>query len=162
MEILITAIIHPVICLAKLAATFQDESIYFNRNSRVTFSDEDLQLQMIYHNHPLHISVNARNFILSRVFIDLGASSDNMNIKCLTCLKVNTHKLAINKLVLCRFNEKGEKDLGSFMLLLRVGELKKETKFQKYNLATSFNVLLGRFWIYEYRMVPSTLHQCIK
>ncbi|WP_227625222.1 hypothetical protein, partial [Klebsiella pneumoniae] len=27
---------------------------------------------------------------------------------------------------------------------------------------TSFNALLGRPWLHEYRMVPSSLHQCIK
>lgn len=60
------------------------------------------------------------------------------------------------------FNEKGEKALGSITLPLQFGDLRTEAKFHIIDSDTSYNALIGRPWIHEYRMIPSTLHQCMK
>lgn len=60
------------------------------------------------------------------------------------------------------FNEKGEKTIGSFILPLTFGELYTEAKIHVIDADTSFRVLLGRPWIHEYGIVPSTMHQCMK
>ncbi|XP_020596600.1 uncharacterized protein LOC110036489 [Phalaenopsis equestris] len=60
------------------------------------------------------------------------------------------------------FNKKGQKTLGSITLPLQFGDFKSEAKFHVIDGNTSYRALLGRPWIHEYGMVPSTLHQCIK
>lgn len=60
------------------------------------------------------------------------------------------------------FNEKGQKTLGSITLPLQFDEFQTEAKFHVIDANTSFRALLGRPWLHEYEMVPSTLHQCIK
>ncbi|KAI0492253.1 hypothetical protein KFK09_026522 [Dendrobium nobile] len=161
-ESLIKALLDPEICLTQLAATSEGEALYFKEVPGVTFSDEDLLLRTADHNRPLYITVNVGNFKLSRVLVDPGASVNVMNIKTLAYLRVDTSKLSTDRLVLRGFNEKGERALGSITLLLEIGGLKTEAKFHIIDSTTSFNALLGRPWIHEYRMVPSTLHQCIK
>ena len=75
---------------------------------------------------------------------------------------MDTRQLSSDKMLLRGFNEKGERALGSITLMLEIGELKIEAKFHIIDSETSFNALLGRPWLHEYRMVPSSLHQCIK
>ena len=43
-----------------------------------------------------------------------------------------------------------------------IGELKSNTLFHVIDAKTSYNILLGRPWIHENDVVPSTLHQCFK
>ncbi|XP_028555355.1 uncharacterized protein LOC110096889 isoform X1 [Dendrobium catenatum] len=52
--------------------------------------------------------------------------------------------------------------MGSFVLPLKFEKLFTEAKFHVIDADTSFKALLGRPWIHEYGIVPSTLHQCMK
>ncbi|KAL0433534.1 UNVERIFIED_CONTAM: hypothetical protein Slati_2687700 [Sesamum latifolium] len=45
---------------------------------------------------------------------------------------------------------------------LTVGELKASMLFHIIDARTSYNLLLGRSWVHENGVVPSTLHQCFK
>ncbi|KAM2757226.1 hypothetical protein PS2_019002 [Malus domestica] len=45
---------------------------------------------------------------------------------------------------------------------MTIGELKSSTLFHMFDARTSYNFLLGRLWIHENRVVPATLHQCLK
>ncbi|NAU33234.1 retroviral-like aspartic protease [Klebsiella pneumoniae] len=161
-EALIKALLDPEICLAQLAATSPNEACYFKEVPGVTFSNEDLLLGTAEHNRPLYISVNVGNFKLSRVLVDPGASVNIMNLKTLALLRIDARQLTSDKMMLRGFNDKGQRALGSVTLLLEIGELKTEAKFHIIDSETSFNALLGRPWLHEYRMVPSSLHQCIK
>lgn len=48
------------------------------------------------------------------------------------------------------------------VLPLSFGELHTEARFHVINSNTSYKALLGRPWLQEYGIVPSTLHQCMK
>ncbi|KAM2246587.1 hypothetical protein ACFXTI_007391 [Malus domestica] len=45
---------------------------------------------------------------------------------------------------------------------MTIGELKSSTIFHVIDARTSYGLLLGRPWIHANRVVPSTLHQCLK
>ena len=45
---------------------------------------------------------------------------------------------------------------------LVTGELGLDTLFHVIDAKTSYNVLLGRPWLHENGVIPSTLHQCFK
>ena len=45
---------------------------------------------------------------------------------------------------------------------ITIGELKSSTLFHVIDARTSYNLLLGRPWIHENGVVPSTLHQRLK
>lgn len=128
----------------------------------MTFSEQDLLLGTADHNRPLYISVNVDRFMLSRVLVDPGASINRMNLRTLAYLNIDTRKLTADKTMLRGLNQKGERALGSITLLMTVGELVTTAKFHILDSETSFNALLGRPWIHEHRMVPSSLHQYIK
>ena len=45
---------------------------------------------------------------------------------------------------------------------MQIGSLIADIKFHVLNADTSYKALLGRPWIHENGIVPSTLHQCMK
>jgi hypothetical protein len=45
---------------------------------------------------------------------------------------------------------------------LKLEKFMTYVKFHVIDIATSYNALLGRPWLHENRIVPSTLHQCLK
>jgi hypothetical protein len=45
---------------------------------------------------------------------------------------------------------------------LKLEKFMTYVKFHVIDIATSYNALLGHPWLHENRIVPSTLHQCLK
>ena len=48
------------------------------------------------------------------------------------------------------------------VLPLRVGPVERNVTCQVLDIPLSYNILLGRPWIHEMHVVPSTYHQCVK
>lgn len=57
-----------------------------------------------------------------------------MNIKTISYLRVDTHELSIDKMMLCKNNEKSMKALGLITILLEIRELKIEVKYDIIDL----------------------------
>ena len=49
--------------------------------------------------------------------------------------------------------------LGTVTLELIIGSMIKKVKFQVLKIASCFNMLLGRPWIYDIKAIPSSLYQ---
>ena len=62
--------------------------------------------------------------------------------------------------------EKGDQDgqraIGIIRLDLRIDEMRSSASFHIIDAKTTYNMLLGRPWIHDNRVIPSTLHQCFK
>ncbi|XP_028547560.1 uncharacterized protein LOC114578513, partial [Dendrobium catenatum] len=114
------------------------------------------------HNRPLYVTAESDEMIISRILIDPGSSINLISLKARRSLCLDVQHLGSDKLMVHGFNEKGQKTLGSFMLSLTFGELHTEAKFHVIDADTFFKALLGRPWLHEYGIVPSTLHQCMK
>lgn len=61
-----------------------------------------------------------------------------------------------------RFNQGRHRAIGIIRLKLTIGDLESTTLFHVINCKSSYHLLLGRPWLYETEVVPSTLHQCFK
>ncbi|KAI5335402.1 hypothetical protein L3X38_025535 [Prunus dulcis] len=60
------------------------------------------------------------------------------------------------------FNQGGQRAMGMIRIELVIGDLKSNTLFHVIDAKTSYNLLLGRPWVHENGIVPSTLLQCFK
>lgn len=60
------------------------------------------------------------------------------------------------------FNQSESNTMGSITLPVRLGELETKVLFYVIDVDTSYRALLGRLWLNKYKVVPSTLHQCLK
>jgi hypothetical protein len=86
--------------------------------------------------------------------------------------------LAINLLPLCTFrkigyskrnlscsnvfNQAEQEAMSMISLILKLEKSMTYVKFYVIDAATSYNALLGHPWLHENKIVPSTLHQCLK
>lgn len=114
------------------------------------------------HNRPLYVTTESDGIIIKRILIDPGSSINLMSLRTLRSLSLDIQHLGPDKLMVHGFNEKGQKTIGSFVLPFQFGELCTEAKFNILDADTSFKALLGRPWLHENGLVPSTMHQCMK
>uniref|UniRef100_A0A2N9HH26 Uncharacterized protein n=1 Tax=Fagus sylvatica TaxID=28930 RepID=A0A2N9HH26_FAGSY len=104
-----------------------------NCHGKITFTDEDLLLGSKPHNRPLFVSGYIRE-----------------------------EKLSKSRLVIQGFNQEGQRAIGIIRLDVTMEDLKTRPLFHVIDSKTSYNLLLGRPWLHENGIVPSTLHQCFK
>jgi hypothetical protein len=60
------------------------------------------------------------------------------------------------------FNQARQEAMGMLSLILKLEKFMTYVKFHVIDAATSYNALLGRPWLHENKICPSTLHQCLK
>ncbi|XP_070025831.1 uncharacterized protein [Nicotiana sylvestris] len=107
----------------------------------ITFDDADADGVLSPNNDALVISLLVHDTNVKRVLIDPGSS---MNIILLRVLR----EIVVTK--------------GEVILTTFAEGVVKDTKFQVVDMKMAYNMILGRPWIHEMDVVPSTLHQVIK
>ncbi|KAL0445565.1 UNVERIFIED_CONTAM: hypothetical protein Slati_1684400 [Sesamum latifolium] len=60
------------------------------------------------------------------------------------------------------FNQGGQRAVGIIRLQLTMEDMISTALFHIIDAKTSYNMLLGRPWLHENAVVPSTWHQCFK
>ncbi|XP_070007276.1 uncharacterized protein [Nicotiana sylvestris] len=127
----------------------------------ITFDDVDADDVLTPHNDALIISLFVHDTNMKRVLIDPGSS---VNI---ILLRVLNEMQAENKLVpkvhtLSGFDNSSVVTKGEVTHTSFAEGVVKDTKFQVVKMEMAYNMILGRAWIHEMDVVPSTLHQVIK
>ncbi|KAL2531540.1 Uncharacterized protein Adt_04891 [Abeliophyllum distichum] len=128
----------------------------------ITFNDDDLQLGSRLHNRPLYVSGYIRECKLHRIMIDCGSAVNIMLIKTMKKIGINVDDLSKSNIMIQGFNQKGQRAIGMIRLKLQTGELNSSALFHVIDAKTSYELLLGRVWLHETGVVPSTWHQCFK
>jgi hypothetical protein len=85
-----------------------------------------------------------------------------MPCKILQHLGIPARKLSATQTVIYGFNANGSRPLGKIRLKCQIGDLRSEVTCYVIDANTSYNLLLGRPWIHDHFLIPSTLHQVIK
>ena len=83
-------------------------------------------------------------------------------LKVLRRINTRARFLSNENVRILGFNQHSQETIGSIKLRLRVGSLVAETKFSIIDASTTYNAILGRPWLHDNEVVPSTLHQCMK
>ncbi|XP_075087569.1 uncharacterized protein LOC142169585 [Nicotiana tabacum] len=130
-------------------------------DGNITFDDADSNGLMIPHNDALVISLVIHDTNIKRFLIDPGSS---VNI---ILLRVVNEMLMGDRVVpkarsLSGFDNSTVITKGEIELSTYAEGVIKETKFQVIDTDMAYNVILGRPWIHDMDVVPSTLHQVIK
>ncbi|XP_012847343.1 PREDICTED: uncharacterized protein LOC105967287 [Erythranthe guttata] len=124
-----------------------DHQHYIPCCAAMTFTDDDLLLGSKPHNRPLVDGGSAVNILPKSTMRQLG---------------IATEDLSRSRLTIQGFNQEGQRAIGMVRLDLTIEELAASTLFHVIDARTSYHLLLGRPWIHENGIVPSTLHQCFK
>ncbi|XP_012838511.1 PREDICTED: uncharacterized protein LOC105959033 [Erythranthe guttata] len=125
----------------------RDHQHYIPCCAAMTFTDDDLLLGSKPHNRPLVDGGSAVNILPKSTMRQLG---------------IATEDLSRSRLTIQGFNQEGQRAIGMVRLDLTIEELAASTLFHVIDARTSYHLLLGRPWLHENGIVPSTLHQCFK
>ncbi|XP_070039747.1 uncharacterized protein [Nicotiana tomentosiformis] len=114
---------------------------------KVTFTNDDLLLGDTLHNCPLYLISYMCDERSNRIVVDGGSS--------------------VNILLICTVKEfgiqtRGQRAIGAIRLGITIEDMQSSAWLHVSDAKTPYNVLLGRPWIYENKVVPSTYHQCLK
>ncbi|PIN24523.1 hypothetical protein CDL12_02743 [Handroanthus impetiginosus] len=77
-------------------------------------------------------------------------------------LGIPIEDFSCNRLTFQSFNQDGQKVIDMIRLDFMIGELKASTLFHVIDARTFYPLLLGRLWLHENGVIPSTFHQCFK
>ncbi|KAL0451386.1 UNVERIFIED_CONTAM: hypothetical protein Slati_1116700 [Sesamum latifolium] len=130
--------------------------------STITFTDENLLLGSKFHNRPLFVAGYVRERKVNRILIDGGSAVNILPLRILKELEIPIDELSNNCLMIQGFNQGGQRAVGIIRLQLTMEDMVSTVLFHVIDAKTSYNMLLGRPWLHENAVVPSTWHQCFK
>ncbi|KAL4651247.1 hypothetical protein ACB092_01G145500 [Castanea dentata] len=116
--------------------------------SSIIFTDDDRLLGPKIHNRPLFVTGYIREQRVNRILIDGGSAVNILPLKILKELGISLDELLPT--------------IGKIRLQMLIGEMESSALFHIIDAKTTYKMLIGRPWLHEYGVVPSTYHQCLK
>ena len=129
-----------------------------NKELTISYSDKDLIKKCKHHNDPLHITVDSMGKRIPMVLIDNGSALNLCPLKIASCLGLSIEDFVPTNQHVRAYDNGRRKVLGTITLELAIGSMVKKVNFQVLNIASCFNMLLGRPWIHDTEAVPSSLY----
>ncbi|KAL0439607.1 UNVERIFIED_CONTAM: Transposon Tf2-12 polyprotein [Sesamum latifolium] len=142
--------------------SLEDSSDADDCMSTITFTDEDLLLGSKPHNHHLFIAGYVRDQKVNRILIDGGSAVNILPLGILKELGISIDELSNSRLMIQGFNQGGQRAIGIVRIQLTMGDMMSTALFHVIDTKTSYNMLLGRPWLHENTIIPSTWHQYFK
>ncbi|XP_070050927.1 uncharacterized protein [Nicotiana tomentosiformis] len=126
----------------------------------ITFTEEDADGLLLPHNDALVISLNVLNFKIKCV-VDPGSSANIIQWGVLEQAKLNGSIILAIKL-LARFNLAKVTTRREILFPTNAEGVMKATIFEVVDGDMRYNIILGRPWLHEMRVLPSTYHQLLR
>ncbi|XP_058732626.1 uncharacterized protein LOC131604182 [Vicia villosa] len=138
-----------------------------NAGNGLGFTDADLPSEGRNHNRALHISVECKGTMLSRVLVDNGSSLNVLPKSSLMRLdysgvEIRPSELTVSVMPVRAFDGSKRSVFGEVDLPIMIGPQLFTITFFVMDIHTSYSCLLGRPWIHAAGAVTSTLHQKLK
>ncbi|XP_070039651.1 uncharacterized protein [Nicotiana tomentosiformis] len=127
----------------------------------ITFMEEDADGLLLPHNDALVISLNVLDFKIKCVLVDPGSSAHIIQWRVLEQAKLTRSIIPATKL-LAEFNLARVMTRGEILLPNNAEGVMKTTIFEVVNDDMGYNIILGRPWLHDMRVVPSTYHELLK
>ncbi|KAG9458163.1 hypothetical protein H6P81_002671 [Aristolochia fimbriata] len=131
-------------------------------STSISFNESDMLLGERFHNRPLFVSGAIKDRWINRILLDSGSTVNILPIQTLKNVGLVANDLQASSLMIQGFNQEGQRALGTIRLELQIGDMTSHVLFHVIDARTSYNILLGRPWLHNNKVVPSTLHQCAK
>ncbi|XXG77286.1 hypothetical protein AAC387_Pa08g1466 [Persea americana] len=125
---------------------------------RIWFSDRDLEDVELPHNDLLVLTLKLQNFLVQKVLVDSGSSSEILYYNFFRKLKLKDEDLQIARTPLIGFSSKPVYPKGKISLRVQVGGASRQVDFLVVDLPSPYNVIMGRTWLHGMEAVPSTRH----
>ncbi|KAJ8615136.1 hypothetical protein MRB53_034508 [Persea americana] len=99
---------------------------------------------------------------MHRVQINPGSTLNLISTSALEELGIPPRKLSHTSMSIFGYDGSAQRPIGKIRFRLQIGDLISEVTVYAIKTPSYYNILLGRPWIYENGVVPSTPYQCIK
>ena len=94
--------------------------------------------------------------------VDDGSALNVCHLKIASCLGLNIEDFVPTNQHVRAYDNNRREVLGTITLELTIGPMVKKVDFQVLNIASCFNVLIGRPWIHDTEAVPSSLYRKVR
>ncbi|XP_070045842.1 uncharacterized protein [Nicotiana tomentosiformis] len=131
------------------------------REDDITFTEEDIDGFLLPHNDALVISLNVLDFKIIRILVDPESLANIIQWGVLEQAKLARSIIPATKL-LAGFNLESVTNRGEILLLTNAEGVMETTLFKVVDDDIRYNIILGRPWLHEMRVVPSAYHQLQK
>ncbi|XP_058755175.1 uncharacterized protein LOC131628350 [Vicia villosa] len=158
LRLLSTAFVPPDISVNQLEGVVSN----INAGNGLGFTDADLPSEGRNHNRALHISVECKGTMLSRVLVDNGSSFNVLPKSSLMRLDYSGVEIRPSELTVRAFDGSKRSVFGEVDLPIMIGPQLFTITFFVMDIHPSYICLLGRPWIHAAGAVTSTLHQKLK
>ncbi|XP_070040378.1 uncharacterized protein [Nicotiana tomentosiformis] len=123
------------------------------RDDDITFIEEDADGLLLPHNDALVIYLNVLDFKIKRVLVDPGSSATIIQWRVLEQAKLIGSIIMAIKL-LAGFNLASVTTRREILLFTNVEGVMKTTLFELVDGDMRYNIILGRPWLHEMKVVP--------
>ena len=128
----------------------------------IVFLDDDLSLEGSDHTRPLYISVSCSGCRVPYVLLDNGSALNVCHLATAIALGYAPYDFSPSTQTVRAYDKTRREVMGTLEIELLIGLTIFVTVFQVLRIPTSFNLLLGRPWIYRAEAIPYSLHQKVK
>ncbi|KAG9453148.1 hypothetical protein H6P81_006052 [Aristolochia fimbriata] len=131
-------------------------------STSISFKEANMLLGERSHNRPLFVFGSIKDRWINRILLDSESAINILPNKTVKDVGLVANDLQASSLMIQGFNQERQRALGTIRLELQIGDMTSHVLFHVIDAHTYYNVLLGRPWLHNNKVVPSTLHQCFK
>ncbi|XP_028103699.1 uncharacterized protein LOC114302818 [Camellia sinensis] len=124
----------------------------------LTFSRRDLERIQMPHNDALVVTLHVKDFDIKRFLIDQESSVKIMYYDTFKQMKLEDKDLAPATSPLVGFNSQPEWSVGKIILPVKAGSVIKQVELWVLKVPSTYNLILGRWWLYAMQAVVSTYY----
>ncbi|XP_013594495.1 PREDICTED: uncharacterized protein LOC106302555 [Brassica oleracea var. oleracea] len=128
----------------------------------ISFAAKEQEKILALHHDALVISLTVANFLVKRILVDNGSSSNIIFQTAYQDLGLEESTLTRKVIPLIGFSGEVKQTTGEVILPVYAEGANMSTKFLVVDWQSAYNMILGRPWIHNMGAVPSTLHQMVK
>ena len=129
---------------------------------QIVFTDQDLEGVQLPHSNALVIILRIGEFDVKRILINPGSSAEIMYESLFRGLGLGKKDLSRAEGPLSGFSGKTVVPSGKVTINVKAGTVSSPTEFFVLNAFSPYNAILGRPWLHQMGVVPSTLHQRLR
>ena len=127
----------------------------------ITFPPIDSNRVILPHEDALVLTLGVGGFDVHKILIDLGNSTDLLQMSAYTQMGYSLSALENIVLILTSFNGASIVSLGDVILPVQVGPITLNVRFSIVEDLSPYNTIMGQVWLHKMKVISSIYHQMV-
>ena len=130
-------------------------------NGVITFPPVDPNWVLQPHEDPLILKLGISDFDVRQILVDPSNLVDLLQMSTYRQMGFPLSALENPGWILSRFNGSSTTSLEDVVLPVQVGSVIQNVQFSVVEDLSHFNAIMGRTWLHDMKIIPSTYHQMV-